>query len=158
MYLLWPLGTFSHSHTLRSRAKARVHHDPGVRASLAPIRLHCRSHQGDSPLWHKPCPPQVKGQPLRDDIVCVWLCIRYRFLNWVVFLWRMWTLPRWVQGAPLFYIITLVWFALWQAYGSFPCEQSVLDIEKDLDWNPQVTSVTSMPLSIYDDGSIIYFK
>ena len=45
-----------------------------------------------------------------------------------------------------------------KAYGSFPCEMSVLDIENDLDWNPTITTVTSMPLSIYDDGSILYFK
>lgn len=45
-----------------------------------------------------------------------------------------------------------------QGYGSFPCEMSVLEIEDDLDWNPSVQTISSMPLSIYDDGSIVYFK
>ena len=45
-----------------------------------------------------------------------------------------------------------------KAYGSFPCEMSVLDIESELEWNPTVTTISSMPLSIYDDGSILYFK
>ena len=45
-----------------------------------------------------------------------------------------------------------------KAYGSFPCEMSVLDIESDLEWNPSLTTISSMPLSIYDDGSILYLK
>ncbi len=45
-----------------------------------------------------------------------------------------------------------------QGYGSFPCEMSVLDVEDDLEWNPNVQTISSMPLSIYDDGAIIYFK
>ena len=45
-----------------------------------------------------------------------------------------------------------------QAYGSFPCEMSVLDIENDLEWNPAVSTISSIPLSIYDDGSILYVK
>jgi ubiquitin carboxyl-terminal hydrolase 47 len=35
---------------------------------------------------------------------------------------------------------------------------SVLEIESELEWNPTVTTISSMPLSIYDDGSILYFK
>ena len=49
-----------------------------------------------------------------------------------------------------------IWYA--KASGSFPCEMSVLDIESELEWNPTVTTISSMPLSIYDDGSILYFK
>ncbi len=45
-----------------------------------------------------------------------------------------------------------------QGYGSFPCEMSVLEVEDDLDWNPNVQTISSMPLSIYDDGAIVYFK
>ena len=45
-----------------------------------------------------------------------------------------------------------------KAYGSFPYEMSVLDIESKLEWNPTVTTISSMPLSINDDGSILYFK
>ena len=45
-----------------------------------------------------------------------------------------------------------------KAYGSFPCEMSVLDIDSDLEWNPTVNTISSMPLSIYDDGSILYFR
>ena len=43
-----------------------------------------------------------------------------------------------------------------RAYGSFPCEVSVLHIESDF-WNPTLTSMTSMPLSMYE-GAILYFK
>ena len=49
-------------------------------------------------------------------------------------------------------------FFFLQAYGSFPCEMSILDIENDLDWNPTVSTISSTPLAIYDDGAILYFK
>ena len=45
-----------------------------------------------------------------------------------------------------------------QAFGSFPCEMSVLDLESDLEWNPEVSTINSSPLAIYDDGAILYFK
>ena len=45
-----------------------------------------------------------------------------------------------------------------KAYGSFPCEISMLDIDSDLEWNPTLNTISSMPLSIYDDGAILYFK
>ena len=35
---------------------------------------------------------------------------------------------------------------------------SVLEIEEDLEWNPNVSTLNSVPLSIYDDGSVIYYK
>lgn len=41
---------------------------------------------------------------------------------------------------------------------TFPCEISVLDLEDDLEWNPNVSSISSKPLSIYDDGAVLYFK
>ena len=45
-----------------------------------------------------------------------------------------------------------------QSYGSFPSEMSVLEVEDELEWNPSVPAVSSMPLSIYDDGAILYYK
>ena len=45
-----------------------------------------------------------------------------------------------------------------KAHGSFPCEISVLDLEDDLEWNPNVSSISSSPLSIYDDGAVLYYK
>eukprot|EP00731_Ephydatia_muelleri_P029733 Em0021g256a len=48
--------------------------------------------------------------------------------------------------------------AIAKGYGSFPCEMSVLEIEEDLEWNPNVSTLNSVPLSIYDDGSVIYYK
>uniref|UniRef100_T1J5G5 Ubiquitin carboxyl-terminal hydrolase 47 n=1 Tax=Strigamia maritima TaxID=126957 RepID=T1J5G5_STRMM len=42
--------------------------------------------------------------------------------------------------------------------GSFPCDTSLLTIHKDLDWNPQVSSLNSTPLYICDDGHVIYYK
>ncbi len=35
---------------------------------------------------------------------------------------------------------------------------SVLDVEGDLEWNPEVSTISSSPLAIYDDGAIVYFK
>ena len=45
-----------------------------------------------------------------------------------------------------------------KAHNSFPGEISVLDLVDDLEWNPKVTSISSMPLSIYDDGAVLYYK
>lgn len=45
-----------------------------------------------------------------------------------------------------------------KAHSSFPSEVSVLDLEDDLEWNPNVSSINSMPLSIYDDGAVLYYK
>ena len=45
-----------------------------------------------------------------------------------------------------------------KAHTSFPCEVSVLDMEDDLEWNPKVSSIASLPLSIYDDGAVLYYK
>ena len=45
-----------------------------------------------------------------------------------------------------------------KAHNSFPCELSVLDLEDELEWNPAVSTISSMPLSIYDDGAILYYK
>lgn len=35
---------------------------------------------------------------------------------------------------------------------------SVLEVEDELDWNPNAPTISSMPLSIYDDGAILYYK
>ena len=45
-----------------------------------------------------------------------------------------------------------------KAHSSFPCKISVLDLEDDLEWNPNVSTISSMPLSIYDDGAVLYYK
>ena len=45
-----------------------------------------------------------------------------------------------------------------KAHNSFPGEISVLDLEEELEWNPNVSSISSMPLSIYDDGAVLYYK
>ena len=45
-----------------------------------------------------------------------------------------------------------------KAHGTFPCEMSVLDLDDDVEWNPNVSYISSMPLSIYDDGAVLYFK
>ena len=45
-----------------------------------------------------------------------------------------------------------------QAFGSFPCEMSRLDLENDLEWNPAVSTIISSPLAIYDYGAVLYFK
>ncbi|XP_071791463.1 ubiquitin carboxyl-terminal hydrolase 47-like [Asterias amurensis] len=41
--------------------------------------------------------------------------------------------------------------------GTFPCEVSLLEMQSDLEWNPQVTSLNSWPLYISDDGAVIYY-
>ena len=45
-----------------------------------------------------------------------------------------------------------------KAFGSFPCELSVLDIEAELDWDPAVGNINQAPVSLYDDGGVLYFK
>ena len=35
---------------------------------------------------------------------------------------------------------------------------SLLDLEGDLEWNPDISTINSSPLFIYDDGAILYFK
>ena len=46
----------------------------------------------------------------------------------------------------------------YQAYGSFPSEVSVLEIDNDLDWDPAVSTISASPVSLYDDGAVLYFK
>ena len=42
--------------------------------------------------------------------------------------------------------------------GSFPCDVSPLEIHEDLDWNPRITSINAWPLSLYDDGGVLYYR
>ena len=56
------------------------------------------------------------------------------------------------SGIPLEYVM------FGKAHGTFPCEMSVLDLEDDMEWNPNVSSISSKPLCIYDDGAVLYFK
>lgn len=45
-----------------------------------------------------------------------------------------------------------------KARGTFPCDIPVLSIQTELDWNPQITSLSTWPLSICDDGSVIFYR
>ena len=45
-----------------------------------------------------------------------------------------------------------------QGKGYFPYDTSVLEIDNELDWNPDVTNLNEYPLTIADDGSLIYYK
>ncbi|XP_033104772.1 ubiquitin carboxyl-terminal hydrolase 47-like [Anneissia japonica] len=42
--------------------------------------------------------------------------------------------------------------------GAFPSEISLLEMQTDLEWNPQVTTLNSWPLYITDDGAVIYYR
>lgn len=42
--------------------------------------------------------------------------------------------------------------------GMFPCVSSVLDIHHDLDWDLNCKDLRDYPLSIKEDGSVIYFR
>merc|ERR1712013_898505 len=42
--------------------------------------------------------------------------------------------------------------------GVFPCTTSLLDMENEIDWNPMCLKLTDFPLTITDDGALIYFK
>jgi len=54
------------------------------------------------------------------------------------------------------YIIWLYFFV--QARLTFPCDMSVFDVEKTLEWDANVTTINQWPLSILDDGDVIYYK
>ena len=45
-----------------------------------------------------------------------------------------------------------------QGRGTFPCDVSVLDIQQELEWNPNVSCINSWPLSIIDDGAVLYYR
>ena len=34
----------------------------------------------------------------------------------------------------------------------------MLDIEAELDWDPAVGNINQAPVSLYDDGGVLYFK
>ena len=86
----------------------------------------------------------------------------HRFLRSATFLSREWNLLRYVRRG----VTTCAphmnypcgYLSCSQSYGSFPSEMSVLEVEDELEWNPSVPAVSSMPLSIYDDGAILYYK
>lgn len=42
--------------------------------------------------------------------------------------------------------------------GAFPCVVSILDIPHEIDWNPKCSKLAEFPLSITDDGAVIYYK
>ena len=87
-----------------------------------------------------------------------------RFLRSAIFLSREWNLLRYVgRDVPTPTCVPHVaypcgYLSCSQSYGSFPSEMSVLEVEDELEWNPSVPAVTSIPLSIYDDGAILYYK
>ena len=45
-----------------------------------------------------------------------------------------------------------------QGRGTFPCDVSVLEIQQELEWNPNVSCINSWPLSIIDDGAVLYYR
>lgn len=85
-----------------------------------------------------------------------------RFLRSVRFPWREWNLLRYVRTTVTVCAANMAHpcgsLSCTQSYGSFPSEMSVLEVEDELEWNPSVPAVSSMPLSIYDDGAILYYK
>lgn len=44
-----------------------------------------------------------------------------------------------------------------RAFGPFPCDVSPLKIQ-DLKWNPQIASINDKPLSLTDDGGVLYYR
>ncbi|XP_078000160.1 ubiquitin carboxyl-terminal hydrolase 47-like [Glandiceps talaboti] len=42
--------------------------------------------------------------------------------------------------------------------GTFPCELSVLDVQTELEWEPQVATLNVCPLYICDDGQVVYYR
>jgi len=47
---------------------------------------------------------------------------------------------------------------LCQAKGTFPYDVSVLDVEKELEWNPNVSLISQWPLAVNDDGCALIYK
>lgn len=41
---------------------------------------------------------------------------------------------------------------------SFPCDMNVLSIHDELYWNPTVANLEDIPLQIYEDGSVIFYR
>ena len=91
-----------------------------------------------------------------------YILLFHRFLRSAIFLSREWNLLRYVgRDVPTCvpHVAYLCgYLSCSQSYGSFPSEMSVLEVEDELEWNPSVPAVSSMPLSIYDDGAILYYK
>ena len=91
-----------------------------------------------------------------------YILLFHRFLRSAIFLSREWNLLRYV-GRDVPTCVPHVaypcgYLSCSQSYGSFPSEMSVLEVEDELEWNPSVPAFSSMPLSIYDDGAILYYK
>lgn len=42
--------------------------------------------------------------------------------------------------------------------GTFPCDMNVLDIQNELDWNPNVSCLENWPLQVYQDGSVFLYR
>jgi len=47
---------------------------------------------------------------------------------------------------------------VYQAKGSFPYDVSVMEMEKELEWNWKVTLISQWPLAINEDGSALIYK
>lgn len=45
-----------------------------------------------------------------------------------------------------------------KGYGTFPHEVSILEIHDDLNWNLRCETLSSTPLYISTDGSVLYFR
>jgi ubiquitin C-terminal hydrolase len=42
--------------------------------------------------------------------------------------------------------------------GTFPYDISVIEVDKDMDWDPNVSQISQWPLSIVDDGAVLFYK
>ncbi|XP_014675692.1 PREDICTED: ubiquitin carboxyl-terminal hydrolase 47-like [Priapulus caudatus] len=42
--------------------------------------------------------------------------------------------------------------------GTFPCDISLLDVDTEMEWNPDTQQLNYWPLFISDDGAVIYYK
>ena len=45
-----------------------------------------------------------------------------------------------------------------KGYGTFPHEMSVVEIHDDLNWNLRCETLSSTPLYITTDGSVLYYR
>jgi len=55
-------------------------------------------------------------------------------------------------------LLAMCWWLLCQANGAFPYDVSVMELDKELDWNPNVSQINQWPLAISDDGFALIYK
>ena len=54
-------------------------------------------------------------------------------------------------------LLAVCWLAC-QAKGTFPYDMSVMELDKELDWNPNVSQINQWPLAVSDDGATLIYK